>query len=500
MKVLIADDEVIIREGMSNVIPWDDYGFRLLPPASSAEEVIQQLEEGVIPDILITDIRMKGMTGLELVSYITKQHYPVESILLTGYDDFEYTQEAIRQSVCDYLLKTSSPDEIIAAVNRAKSRLERVREYDQLKESEGERMVIELLKEAISNRSTTWDYRSFVEAMPFLENPPYQLLMVDVDEDPHQLQASEKLWNSYIEGKWFIYYNQILILVRRKEYLKDDYLLQIASRKIHEIYHKPMMMSTVVSSLNQLPALYQQLLSFLPYQRILLNDRMITEKNITNRHGIPYTERMVIHKEELLHCLKEGDEEKLRQWIEDFVGWLMNHPEATPESIQFYVQHLYIESIRSMNQFVEEKQPEKYESIPPFQQWFQQPKQELFVRLSMIMSNFRSDYHKRTDYVEYAMSYMENHLGEPLSLREVAETIPVHPNYLSEVIRKKTGKAYMELLTELRIHKAAEYLQYTSISVKEITELVGYKDSKYFTKIFKRFYQMTPTRYRSKIQ
>lgn len=86
MKVLIADDEVIIREGIANVIQWCDYGFTLLKPASSAEEVINRLEKEK-PDILISDIRMKGMSGLELVGHIAKGDYQIETILLTGYDE-----------------------------------------------------------------------------------------------------------------------------------------------------------------------------------------------------------------------------------------------------------------------------------------------------------------------------------------------------------------------------------------------------------------------------
>src|SRR5699024_2496775 len=152
MKVLIVDDEIIIREGIANVIPWDNLGYTLLKPASSAEDALKQIDTEY-PDILITDIRMTGMTGLELVSLIEERNYQIESILLTGYDDFEYIQEAIRQNVCDYLLKNSSPDDIILAVERAKKRVEITKEYDQLKESEVEHYVSSQLRKLVENES-----------------------------------------------------------------------------------------------------------------------------------------------------------------------------------------------------------------------------------------------------------------------------------------------------------------------------------------------------------
>jgi two-component system, response regulator YesN len=497
MKVLIADDEIIIREGISKVIPWSELGYTLLKPVSSAEEVIKQLEIEC-PDILISDIRMKGMTGLELVSYIAENNYQIESILLTGYDDFEYTQEAIRQNVCDYLLKTSSPDEIISAVERAKKRLEKVKEYDLLKVSEVERTVNNFLREAIQDESRKFDYEILIGANPVFEKPPYQLMLIDASDNPGHIQAREELWNSYINGKWFGYHNHLLIIVKREKYLKDDYLLQIASRKIKEIYQKPIIMGSIVSSLDDLPNLYKQVTSFIPYQWILSDRSRVMEKDIVDRKGISYKDYMTTHKNELMECIKQGNEENLKGWISAFVEWLFHHPDATPKSIQFYVQHLYIESIRFINQFGQKKSQENYESMPPIQTWFEHPKEELFSLFVVILRNFKRSYQKNTNYVEESILYMEKCLGEPITLKEVADKIPVHPNYLSEVIRRKMGKSYVELLTDLRIKKAVDYLTYTSVSVKEIAHLVGYTDSKYFTKIFKRYYDMTPSQYRDK--
>ncbi|WP_253735906.1 response regulator [Paenibacillus sp. FJAT-26967] len=122
MNILIVDDEVIIRTGLSTVIQWEEMGFRLLPSAESAEEALGRIASEH-PHIILTDIRMGGMDGITMAGKVKEVLPETEIIVLTGYDDFAYVQQAIRSGIGDYLLKSSRPDEIIRAVMKAKQRL-----------------------------------------------------------------------------------------------------------------------------------------------------------------------------------------------------------------------------------------------------------------------------------------------------------------------------------------------------------------------------------------
>ena len=479
---------------MANVIPWSEHGFTLLKPASSAEEVLTRIDEEK-PDILITDIQMRGMSGLELISCLLKKNYRMEIILLTGYDEFSYVQEAIRQGVCDYLLKTSSPIEILKAVQRAETRLSQLKKYSEWQESETEQLAVSELKKVMQIRNGIFDFQPLLEILPELKEPPYQLLLIDASIAPEEMSGYEKLWNTYLIGKWLPYNGYTLIVIKRDSYLRDEYLFQMAVKKIRKKCNKPIFVSDIVTSLFEIPAMHDQIFSLLLYQWLLPEAVMIKGVDISRRVGIPYKDSISEHERKLFTCMKSG---RIDEWIADFTEWLFSHPEATPESIQFYVQSLYIETIRYINGMSSKKEAlsSNYPSIPSANVWFDSPEENLLSIFSTLLHDFQLDYQRTTNYVQDSIMYIEKHLGKAISLREVADQVHIHPNYLSEMIRKETGISYMELVTDLRVKKAADYLIHTSAKVKEIANLVGYSDSKYFTSIFKKYYEVTPTQFR----
>lgn len=123
MKVMIVDDEVIIRNGLSTVVNWEENGFTVLEPAASAEEALQRIPDEQ-PEIIFTDIRMTGLSGIDMAREVKKQFPDTEIIIISGFDEFAYAQQAMREGVSDYLLKTSRPGEIIQSAAKARERLE----------------------------------------------------------------------------------------------------------------------------------------------------------------------------------------------------------------------------------------------------------------------------------------------------------------------------------------------------------------------------------------
>lgn len=499
MKVLIIDDEVIIRNGLVQVIPWDDHGFTILEPASSAEEALLRITEEQ-PDIIISDIRMKRMSGLELVKQISKFTYPKETILLTGYDEFSYVQEAIKQNVSDYLLKTSSPDEILAAVNKARKRLENTKKYMQLKESEVEQDINDQIKRLLKNEISDVSFTTFINRVPELAGAAYQVFIINTVVENNEFYQAEKLWNTYLVGRWMINNGQTLIITKRQPNLSDDYLLQIAAKKIKKIYEEPLCMSHVITTLKDLSEAYEQASSLLLYKWLLPGHILISEDDVNNRQGVSLQECYEEQELMLLNSIRSRDIKKLEEWVKSFVEWLYNHPMATPKSIEAYIQNLYFSVTRYIHrigsQEIDSLSP--LHSFSPSKDWFVDPVNSLTRLFQQLLTEFRRIDGGADMYVNDAKFYMEENLNCSITLQDVAKHVHIHPNYLSELIRKEIGQSYLELLTNMRIKRAEDHLKNTTAKVKEISRLVGYGDPKYFTSIFKKHFGMTPSEYRNK--
>lgn len=499
MKVMIVDDEIIIREGLRRLIPWQEHGFELLETASSAEEAIERIPHEK-PEIVLTDIRMKGKTGLDLAAYIQGEGYPTEVIVLTGFGEFSYAQEALRQGVCDYLLKTSDPEDIVKSLQKAKARIEDSQEHRKWKQGTREREITSLVCKCLVEKVDKADLQKLEYLLPEMKNPPYQLLLLDETWNPSQLAEAEKLWNTYLPGKWVVFHDQIVIIVQRDSQLADNYLLHMAIKKI--LAAKQLFVGSIITSVFEWHVSYKELVELLLYKCLLPTTTMISIKDVHIRKGIPHAALLPVEEVQLLTHIKRGDPNVLKVWLQNLINQLFHHPQATPESIHLFIQTLYVSTVRFVNQIAASvgKAPRNYQALPTHSEWFPSPEELLFPLFLQIMHDYRElSGSTQTNYVQNVIHYIEQHLGDSLTLQKIANQVHLHPNYLSDLLKKETGKSYVELLTELRMKKAVTLLTHSSAKVKDLAKIVGYSDWKYFITLFKKYTGMTPSQYRKNI-
>ncbi|MCM3340176.1 response regulator [Paenibacillus sp. MER TA 81-3] len=377
MKLLIVDDEVIIRTGLAQVIPWHDLGFEVLPPCASAEEAMEAISADK-PHLVLTDIRMTGADGLTLAAYIREVSPDTEMIVLTGYDDFRYAQRALREGVCDYLLKTSRPDDIMRAAIRAKERivekLERSKSMSKIEATYREQLLHKLLHEPLSEA----ECRMLADTLLLADRTHSSTRNVVFDVACIQAEgwgeAQEKLLlfavgnmlTEMVAGLALREESRLLVLrlTEGTAISSDswDYELALIERKlkcrlfagIGRLVTAPVEVRDSCRTAKEAYA----------YHWFKGNKRMLTWQEAASRAGRPSI-CTAQDEAELIRCLKSGEPEELRRFVHEQVQRLIDEPEATPASVQSYGQSLLIAARRWLERCAEVSAPAQAGGLQP---------------------------------------------------------------------------------------------------------------------------------------
>jgi len=516
MRLLIVDDEVIIRTGLASVIAWHELGIELLTPAASAEEALTRMAEER-PHILMTDIRMTGRTGLELAEEGLHMLPELEVIILSGYDDFSYAQQAIRQGVTDYLLKTSKPEEIIETVLQAKQRItERWAE----KSREGQ-----LLRENKQRLFARWIIDGDVESSPcpvFLQSGMNVQSEGFSDMEHMQRQililkaagwnrSSAALLNFAVQNMLedvlpgavaHIQKDRIICVVQLPPDEQDfQFTLGIALTRMEQL-----LKCTLRAAAGQ-PCMEVQFLhesyrtASIAYRYYgLLEDKIWQYDDVSHRIG----SKTVLQQEEentLGKLMMDNDSIMLTTWTRELVDELLMDPEVTPESFDACLhaavnagQRWLTCTMRAIGR----------DDLERFEPWKPDPDADagelrdlLFHHLYGLMHTYHSQMGQgRTTHVQKAIAYMESGLAQDISLQHVAGQVHLHPGHLSELFKKEIGVTFGDFVTGKRIRLAMDMLVVSPAKVSEVAAISGYEDVKYFSRLFKKHTGKTPSEYR----
>ncbi|NKI23375.1 response regulator [Paenibacillus dendritiformis] len=527
MKILIVDDEVIIRTGLAQVIPWNELGFEVLPPCASAEEAMEVIGAEK-PHLVLTDIRMTGADGIDLAAYIREVSPRTETLILTGYDDFHYAQRALREGVCDYLLKTSRPDDIVKAALRAKARILEKQDaavHDSAKEaSHRERQVLKLLAEPLPAE----DCRRIAAELFRRGGAPlgsgsdaasYEAAVIEADgwgEARHGLLlfAAANLLAELLGGP-VVRHEQRLLAIRRTEPIPGHLPCgwDEALRRTERLLKCRLFagIGGAAADAADIGRSFREACSAGRFRWFAAGRRLLHYKETAAREGRP---SICSAQEEdgLLQALSSGRPERLRRWIGERVKELIAHPHATPESVRSYGQSALIAAERWLERCAQAAAPLTRPAAEAWDGWSWQPHSladpaaaepeqwegSLFAALQEAMQIYRDRYaDDAVPYVSQAMRYIRETADGSLTLQHVASVVKVHPNHLSDKFKQETGMNYIEYVTQARIARACRLLQDGSALVSDIARMVGYEDLKYFSQLFKKHMGCTPSEYRS---
>ncbi|PAB59661.1 response regulator [Anaeromicrobium sediminis] len=510
-KVLIVDDEYFAREGMKKTIDWKGLGCDLIGEAKDGYEGIQKAKEHM-PDLIITDISMPGLNGLDMAKEIKKFNEDCKFIIITGYDDFNYAKESFKINAFDFILKPIDEDELEDSIKKV---IEHIREDKYTFTVEREKFIRNLVKGKIKDEFQIDNYRqkykihmeklcTIILETEYLEEFYETNHMEELNE---QLEYIKREIFEKFEGieNYFIERNEKIILL--VEIDSKDKILDICNR-IKEIqksfYHNFLLNITIGisnrGSLKDTRKLYKE------------SKRALENKIYDGKGSINYYSKVkdvenkklmpLFHKEEELKMhISSSNKEKIKKIIDKLYKIEFKNNHTAPTFIKSSTIHIVLLNFNLLkeNHICPENVFDSKEDF--FQLIEQRDTIEELYKISLNISIKTANLIKGGNNIcnsnmSKVLKYIKDNYNKDISLSKVAKTVYLSESYLSRKIKEVTGKNFVEYITDLRIKKAMEYLSDENYTIADIAKELGYSDYRYFSKSFKKYTGISPREFR----
>ncbi|MGO4110869.1 response regulator [Paenibacillus sp. YAF4_2] len=506
-KVMIVDDEILIRENIRNCVDWTKEGFIYCGDASDGEVALPLIEE-YQPDILITDIKMPFMDGLELTAIVRKQMPNMKVIIMSGHDEFRYAQDAIRLGVEDYCLKPISASELIQILQKVSAKIDEEQKRQKSQSITKERLLADLCGGLIG---TSEAIESAKELNVSLSSRFYAVATLDIRcKDSADSMTITSIRNELerqlaplVECLSFFRSRTELVCILKGN-TADDIAseLKAVSGKIRTELENQFGVE-IYTGIGSLQERIQGIhFSYLEAEEDKYMNRL-TELNKATLSEFHVSVDIVLDRHLFLEFLKIGVPAQRDSFVREFAVELKQlNWKASPYGF-YLLNDLTLEAYRVAKQsFRTGVDPSG--SIGCLQQEIKKIATwedccEYLCNLYQELWQWRAESSDKYGDVinqvkEYVMSQYNN---EQLSLKVIANHVRISPSHLSKVFSQETGQTLTEYLTQIRIGKAMELLKTTRSKSFEIAFEVGYNDPHYFSNLFKKMTGMTPKEYRN---
>ncbi|MCT2195404.1 response regulator [Paenibacillus sp. p3-SID1389] len=545
-KLILADDEEDVREGLLGLIDWEGLGYVVLETAENGKEAVELVEKHA-PDVVVTDIQMPFMNGLQLSEWIRERYPATKIIILTGYEEFEYAQKAIRLGIDEYVLKPFSAGELAEILRKVKLQLDEevaAKENVQLLTEHYRKnlpilqslflssLVSRRLQEAeIREKCEHYDLdlsgdRYMVSAIRIDSAPAWRgsdgshepgngtaLSLKDTNDTQLQLFAvfniAEEIVRLHPKGRAFIHHDEVVVLSVGEPGADKplaDQTLQLLEEIRFSVERFLKLTVTIgagseVGQLSELAGSYEEAVKALDYRVILGGNKVIWIEDVESRQTDPLSLDEMKEKE-LVRCLKVGSDQELVNLLEELFKALTDS-KASYQDFQVYLLELLTAVIKVakdirvdldklfgdgagfLGQFV------KFSHADEAKAWFL----DICMKLKQsIATDRQSSYNK---LVDEAKEYILAHYGDhDISIAKVCQHLHISTGYFSNIFKKETKTTFVNYLMGVRMDAAQDLLATTDLKAFEIAERVGFADPNYFSFCFRKKFGISPKEYR----
>ena len=525
-KIMLADDEGIVTDSLKFIIEKEFGGLCDIRSAKTGRGAIE-LAETFSPDIIIMDIMMPGINGIEAMKEIRRSNSKVVLIVMSAYDKFDYAQESIALDVLEYITKPMDKNKIVTIIKKAMAVIDtqRAQRTNDLMIKEKLEIVVPIIENGfiynvLFQENSYEDIVSYKSILEINEDRGFMMAFMsgDKQEGTHLTNAvgsSVKLQQHYNEirdefKKHFncfvgaIMSNKIAILVpteKQKHTLDERISLIDKARDIARILMVKTNQSVRIG-IGEIKPMMELRSSYNDALRALT----MTTEDVVHADDLPMGVEYESNyprdlEKQLFEEIREGDEAKVRVSSNAYFEWMLNNPSTGIMDMRLKILEfvLWAEKIAYNSGGMKYVFDSRADYLPQImatedhevlRRWFV----DKMVLAARNVNEKRAE--KSTKTIALAKEYILKNFANDISLDDVSREVNISPYYFSKLFKDETGEGFVEYLTNLRIEKAKELLSGTSYSMKEICQMCGYTDPNYFSRIFKKNVGVTPTEFK----
>lgn len=538
IKIFLVEDEIAIRKGIKNSIDWEKEGYEFVGEAGDGELAYPMILK-TKPDILITDIKMPFIDGLQLSKLVRKELPATKILILSGYDEFEYAKEAIKLQVAEYLLKPISSAKLLDVLAQVKEVIRQEQEEKELikKYKEDMKENRELEKERFLNQIITQNL-SLAQILETGESlgmdlsaPLYNILLLKITENGGKQETYAEIESALdtLSGVFSFRrgVDEWLFLLTADDAEKMERRIESCRKTVRQITEKtdppveyfgalgnPVeRLREIKNSLKEAEKKFafqyfkkwNQILE-IPVRDVGSSENPQTEKKENEELLISSVQVDKLNHKIIENFIHTGLRREVSNFVDDY---FMSLGEKSVQSLmfrQYVAMDFYLAAVAFLERlgFSSKELVERCGDLKEMEQVIQtieQTKEYIKKVLDATLECRESVSRKRySDLLKEAVSYIEHHYEEEdISLNQVAASVNISPSHFSTIFSKEMGETFIEYLTNVRMERAKQLLRSSTMKTAEIAYAVGYKDAHYFSYLFKKVQKCTPREFRTQV-
>ncbi|MFB9327775.1 response regulator [Paenibacillus aurantiacus] len=520
LKVLIVDDEYLIRNLIRMRIDWEQQGMTIIGEASNGHEALE-LVDVWRPDMILTDIYMPVMNGIELSGMVLEKYPTTKIVIVTGHDEFEYARKSIQLGISDFILKPIRAAELLHVTDKLKLKIEeeraRVRELERLKEDLERNwpyLKEKFLNQWLTGMLSSEDIRQKADYFRIPLHPAVSLQVAVIEMIPVSEHLSEEqLLLMRMEGKkkteaFFRYESDVIILLDARNHIVAIAIDRDAAfvSKCHKLQSDLITAYPCVanigigrkhSELQELSLSYQEASRALQYKHFVGKNQVVCYEDVVDHSGLPYRSDPDLLKQLQFH-VSIGSSERAVEILHAIFGASFSSvsqfrlaamdviAECQHAAIEQQIEHERVfHQATLMSMLNADHLPELKTALTHY-----------VVQLATTILS-KKEAHEGS-LVSRVKSYLEQNMSDPdLGLTSTAAAFFISPGHLGRLMKKETGQTFVEYLTNIRMKRAETLLKRTDLRGYEVGEQVGIADPHYFSIVFKKNIGRSVNEYRS---